>query len=75
MNEQYGLINMFEEPVEMIGIDKIKKCCSPFGNTFSIITEEQIEELRNGKVIYICDDEYCNFIMLNKEKENASQEM
>ena len=57
----------FNETVEMIRMDEVEGRCSTYGNTFAIITEEQIEELHNGKIVYIDDGEYCHFIRLKKE--------
>ena len=54
-------------PVEMIDADEICMCSSRFGNSLSFITEEQIEELKQGKVVYIDDGEYCHFIAFKNE--------
>jgi hypothetical protein len=39
---------------------------SSYGNRYHRITEEDLEELKAGKIIYINDGEYCHFITLKK---------
>lgn len=55
------------EKVEMITEEQVSQFSSAWGNTQSYITEEQITELREGKVMYIDDGEYCHFIRLGKD--------
>lgn len=55
-------IDWCDEEVEMIEAYKMCMCRSIFGNTYSFITEDQIEDLKAGKVVYINDGEYCHFI-------------
>lgn len=57
-----------DEPVEMIQADRMCERCGIFGNTYSYITEEQLEELKNGEVVHINDGEYVHFIALKRKK-------
>ena len=57
----------FEDEVEMIEIDEVEAAQSKYGNTFSVITRNQIEELLNGKVVYISDEEYGHFVKLKSD--------
>lgn len=45
-----------------------------FGVAPAEITEEQIEALRQGKVLYITDGEYATIIRLAERKESCIQE-
>ena len=51
-----------DEPVDMI--QPVDMCAnqSNWGNTYNYVTEEDIEALKSGKIIYINDGEYCHFI-------------
>ena len=57
----------FRDTVEMIDVDEMCMLSSPWGNSCNFITEEQIEELKQGKVVYINDGEYCHFIAFKNE--------
>lgn len=57
----------FKEPVEMIEFEQVVDAQSAWGNTYSYITKEQLEDLQNGKLVYIDDGEYCHFIMMKGE--------
>ena len=61
-------IDWCNEPVKMIPVDCICKYASYWGNSYYFITEEQLEELKNGKVIYVYDGEYSNFIAVKKRR-------
>lgn len=50
-------------------MDQVCRRCSIFGNDFIIITDEDIEALKNGKVLYRID-EYGLFLVIRKEKTN-----
>ena len=52
------------EPVEMVDIDD--KVDPWYGPSTMVITEKQVEELKNGKVIYFSDGEYAHVIVLDK---------
>ena len=62
-------INDFDETVKMINVEEVCRGASLWGNSLCYITEEQLEELKNGKAIYINDGEYCTFIVLKKETD------
>ena len=59
----------FDEPVEMIDVDRVCRKCSIFGNSLCYITEEQLRELMAGKAIYFSDDEYGWFLILKNEEK------
>ena len=40
-----------------------------WGLSSHYITEEQIDELKNGKAIYFCDGEYAHLIAMKKEEQ------
>lgn len=61
-------IEDFDESVEIIDVDRVCRCSSIFGNSLCYITEEQLEELKNGKAISFNDGEYGWFLILKKEK-------
>jgi hypothetical protein len=52
------------EPVETMGIDD--KVDPWYGPNTMVITEKQVEELKNGKAIYFSDGEYAHVIVLDK---------
>lgn len=56
-----------DEEVLMIDVGQMCRHSSIFGNTYSFITNSQLEELKSGKAIYINDGEYCHFIVLKEE--------
>lgn len=58
-----------DELVEMIDADEICILSSPWGNTYNFITEEQIKELKRGKVVYVDDGEYGHFIAFKNSSE------
>lgn len=61
-----------DEPMMVIEANQICRQSSIFGNYLLCITEEQIEALRNGKVLRNKDaEEYNVFIALKKEKEKT----
>lgn len=60
-------IEYFRDTVEMMDVKEMCIFSSPWGNSFNFITEEQIEELRHGKVVYVNDGEYCHFIALKRD--------
>lgn len=51
---------------------QIEECKSKYGNRFNEITVEDLIEVLNGKVLYLYDGEYANFIYL--EDENVKLE-
>ena len=60
-------IDRFKDTVEMINVEEVCMLSSPWGNTYDFITEEQIGELKQGKIIYVDDGEYCHFIALKRD--------
>ena len=53
-------------PIEMVDMnDKVDVC---YGCSISYITLEQIEQLKNGKVIYFDDGEYAHLIRVEKSE-------
>jgi hypothetical protein len=54
----------YNDPVEMVDIDD--KVDPLYGVSTMVITEEQVEELKNGKAIYFSDGEYAHVIALDK---------
>ena len=56
-----------DEEVLMIDVGQMCRYSSMFGNTYSFVTNSQLEELKHGKAIYINDGEYCHFIILKEE--------
>ena len=54
----------FIEDVDTFEFDEVCQHSSIFGNTYSLITKEDLDSLQNGKVLYIDDGEYGHFIML-----------
>ena len=52
------------EPVKMVDIDD--KVDPWYGPNTLVITEKQVEELKNGKAIYFSDGEYAHAIVLDK---------
>ena len=58
-----------DDALELIEPDQMCRKSSIFGNYYFYITEEQLEALKNGKVL--CDvDEYGIFIALQKESKH-----
>lgn len=62
-------VKNFDEDMGVCEMHEVKDCQSRWGNSYCYITEEQIEQLKNGKVLWNCDGEYCTFIVLRKECE------
>lgn len=62
-------IDTCDEPVSMVTVEQMCRFSSVFGNTFNFITKAQLNELQEGKAIYINDGEYCHFIVLKEEKK------
>lgn len=52
------------ESVEMVDIDD--KVDPWYGLDTMVITEKQVEELKNGKAIYFSDEEYAHVIVLDR---------
>lgn len=68
-------INMCDEKLTTINPEEMCQHSSKYGNGFFIITKEQLEDLRNGKVLYAID-EYGTFIALENnliEKEEKHE--
>lgn len=59
-----------DEDVKMIDADRMCRYGSIFGNSYCYITEQQLEELKNGKVLYHDDGEYGIFIALKEAMDN-----
>lgn len=57
----------FGENVGTLELDEVCQHSSRYGNTYSMLTKEEVEALQNGKVLYIDDGEYGHFIMLKGE--------
>lgn len=60
------------EPVEMVDVDD--EIDPYWGLSSMVITEEQVEELKNGKVIYFSDGEYAHAIALEKVVKEIERE-
>ena len=58
------------DTIQMVDANKVDALSSPWGNSYCYITEEQLEELKNGKIIYFNDGEYGNFIELKKGEDD-----
>ena len=58
------------EKASLIDKEATGKNLSCYGNTFAYITEADITALRNGRVIFIDDGEYCTFISLRNDLLN-----
>lgn len=59
-------IDWCDEPVDVIDESQMCADSSIYGNTFSYITLEQVDELMNGKVVEIDDNECMHFICLKR---------
>lgn len=72
MNKSVKIRDLYKErtkhsdidPVEMVDIDD--KVDSWYGVSTMVVTEKQVEELKNGKAIYFSDGEYAYVIALDK---------
>jgi hypothetical protein len=69
MNKGVKVRDLYKErsyidPVEMVDIDD--KVDPWYGLSTTVITEEQVEELKNGKAIYFSNGEYAHVIVLDK---------
>jgi hypothetical protein len=69
MNKGVKVRDLYKErsyidPVEMVDIDD--KVDPWYGLYAVVITEEQVEELKNGKAIYFSNGEYAHVIALDK---------
>lgn len=60
----------YYESFNVIEASETKAYASPLGNSYLIITEEDIQALRNGKVLYHDDGEYGTFIELGSRCED-----
>ena len=58
----------FDEELKVCEVDEVCRKDSIFGNSYYRITEEQLELLRQGKVLYDID-EYGTFIMLERSED------
>ena len=63
MKDYYENFNVIE-PSEM------RDYASPWGNSYLLITEEDIQALRSGKVLHHDDGEYGTFIELGSRCED-----
>lgn len=52
-------------------MDQVCRKCSIWGNDFIVLTDEDIEALQNGKVLYRID-EYGMFLAYKKGEEDGS---
>lgn len=69
--ESYVTLDDFEAHIlRQCEIDQVTDKCSMFGNDFIFLTDEDIEALKNNKVLYACG-EYGLFLAYRKEKQNA----
>lgn len=57
---------LFDEEGKIIERDQIYEEASPNGNDFAVITPEQLDSLKAGKVFYI-EGEYGTFLMMSDE--------
>lgn len=59
-------IDMFESgKLQQCEINQVCRKCSIFGSDFILLTDEDIEALKNGKVLYLID-EYGTFLAYKK---------
>lgn len=59
-------IDFFQEgEIDQCEMEQVCRKCSLYGNDFIIITDEDIEALKNGKVLYWVD-EYGTFLAYKK---------
>lgn len=65
--------NEVDDTVEMVDIDDEVDPC--WGLSSMVITEEQVEELKNGKAIYFSDGEYAHVIALEKAVKEMGHTM
>ena len=56
-------LEWFDDEFEVCEVDEVCRNCSPFGNSYIKLTENDIEQLRQGKVLYQMG-EYGTFIAL-----------
>lgn len=69
--ESYVTLDDFEAHIlRQCEIDQVANKCSIFGNDFICLTDEDIEALKNNKVLYTVG-EYGLFLAYRKEKQNA----
>lgn len=54
-------IDRFDERLDLCEINEVCECGSIYGNSYFAITDEDIESLKAGKVLYMVD-EYGTFI-------------
>lgn len=54
----------FHEKFETLDMSEVYDKTSPWGNYFLNITDEQLNDLKTGKVLYHDDEEYGIFIIL-----------
>ena len=57
----------FDENVEMVTVKEVNDVRSRWGNSYCYITEEQVEKLKQGMVVWHDDGEYGTFIVLKEE--------
>lgn len=58
-------LEAFREEVDQCEMEQVCQNCSIYGNDFVLITDEDIEALKNGKVLYWID-EYGTFLAYKK---------
>ena len=63
----------FSDEIKTIDLNEIGEHVSVWGNTFATITEEHIDAMRKGKIIYVDDGEYCHFFRFVKGVEDETE--
>jgi hypothetical protein len=56
----------FRRDCVTIELHEVCSHSSIWGNSYYIITKEQLEDLKAGKVLYSDDGEYCQFFVLEE---------
>lgn len=68
-----NLEKLFKEEEQFVLCERDEQL-SPYGNSFVIITEKHIKQLRQGKILIHDDGEYCTLIKLGGQPyENSSK--
>lgn len=58
--------DLFQDRFSQCNMDNVCQCCSIYGNDFFFLTDEDIDALKSGKILY-CVEEYGVFLVY-KEK-------
>ena len=64
MKKESAMMPKFYDDIITLEPEDIVNKQSDWGNTYSIITPQEIEALKNGKILFIDDGEYGHFIKM-----------